>query len=112
MLKLRPNFVKHLFKKAYSSAPANETSSFDFGRERSMNLVQIIGRVGQDPKIGGTPIFNSVEDLTSIDKKKKVVMFSLATNEYNGLDEKGSVKTRVDWHRICVCFFVQIKKII
>ena len=67
-----------------------------------MNLVQIIGRVGQDPKIGG---ISTDLDLNEI-KSRKVVMFSLATNEYNGLEENKSIRTRVDWHRICVYFFV------
>ena len=41
------------------------------GRERSLNRVQLIGRVGADPKVGGT-------------QKHKVVLFNLATNEYAG----------------------------
>jgi len=111
MFKLRPNLVSQLFKKAYSSAaPVPETGSLDFGKERSMNLVQIIGRVGQDPKIGG--ISKDVDTEFIEQKSRKVVMFSVATNEYNGLDEKGSIRTRVDWHRICVIFLIVILLIV
>lgn len=60
------------------------------GRERSLNRIQLIGRVGADPKIGGTP-------------RNKVVTFNIATNEYAGTNTtNGEVKQRVDWHRIAV----------
>lgn len=60
------------------------------GRERSLNRIQLIGRVGADPKIGGN-------------QRYKVVTFNLATNEYAGTDTKsGQVKQRVDWHRIAI----------
>jgi single-strand DNA-binding protein len=60
------------------------------GRERSLNRIQLIGRVGADPKVGGT-------------KQHKVVLFNLATNEYAGTNTaNGEIKQRVDWHRIAV----------
>jgi single-strand DNA-binding protein len=60
------------------------------GRERSLNRVQLIGRVGADPKVGGT-------------QRHKVVTFNLATNEYAGMNtNSGEVKQRVDWHRIAI----------
>ena len=60
------------------------------GRERSLNRVQLIGRVGADPKVGGT-------------QKHKVITFNLATNEYAGTNtNNGEVKQRVDWHRVAV----------
>jgi single-strand DNA-binding protein len=60
------------------------------GRERSLNRIQLIGRVGADPKIGGTP-------------RNKVVTFNLATNEYAGTNTtNGEIKQRVDWHRIAI----------
>ncbi|CAF3301527.1 unnamed protein product [Rotaria socialis] len=60
------------------------------GRERSLNRVQLIGRVGADPKVGGT-------------ERHKVVTFNLATNEYAGTNTvNGEIKQRVDWHRIAV----------
>ena len=60
------------------------------GRERSLNRIQLIGRVGADPKVGGT-------------QRHKVVTFNLATNEYAGTNTtNGEVKQRVDWHRIAV----------
>jgi len=60
------------------------------GRERSLNRVQLIGRVGADPKVGGT-------------QQHKVITFNLATNEYAGTNTtSGEVKQRVDWHRIAI----------
>ena len=60
------------------------------GRERSLNRVQLIGRIGADPKVGGT-------------QQNKVVTFNLATNEYAGTNTvNGEIKQRVDWHRIAV----------
>lgn len=65
-------------------------------KERCLNQVQLIGRVGQDPRIGGG------EKDENNKSTNKVVLFSLATNEYQGADESGEVKTRVDWHRVAV----------
>jgi single-strand DNA-binding protein len=60
------------------------------GRERSLNRIQLIGRVGADPKVGGT-------------EQHKVVTFNLATNEYAGTNTtSGEIKQRVDWHRIAI----------
>ncbi|CAF1318608.1 unnamed protein product [Rotaria sordida] len=60
------------------------------GRERSLNRIQLIGRVGADPKVGGT-------------QKHKVITFNLATNEYAGTSAtSGEIKQRVDWHRIAI----------
>ena len=60
------------------------------GRERSLNRIQLIGRVGADPKLGGS-------------ERHKVVTFNLATNEYAGTNTtSGDVKQRVDWHRIAI----------
>jgi single-strand DNA-binding protein len=65
-------------------------------KERSLNAIQLIGRVGQDPKVG------EYQSQKNSEKKAKLVMFSLATNEYQGLDESENSKIRVDWHRIAV----------
>jgi hypothetical protein len=60
------------------------------GRERSLNRIQLIGRVGSDPKVGGT-------------QQHKVVTFNIATNEYAGTNTaNGEIKQRVDWHRIAI----------
>jgi hypothetical protein len=67
-----------------------EPTGTSTGRERSLNRVQLIGRVGADPKVGGT-------------ERHKVVTFNLATNEYAGTNTaNGEIKQRVDWHRIAV----------
>ena len=69
----------------HSEVPEGST-----GRERSLNRIQLIGRVGADPKVGGT-------------EQHKVVTFNLATNEYAGTNTtNGEIKQRVDWHRIAV----------
>ena len=77
-------------------------SKIDINRERCLNMVQIIGRVGQDPKIGGHLDADVDGFHSSSEKTKKVVMFSLATNEFQGADKQGDPKTRVDWHRVAV----------
>lgn len=51
------------------------------------NKVQLIGNVGQDPKI------------TTFEDGKKVASFSLATNE-TYKDSNGEKKTRTDWHNL------------
>ncbi|MBA6154805.1 single-stranded DNA-binding protein [Gelidibacter maritimus] len=51
------------------------------------NHVQLIGNVGQDPTI------------TNLENGKKVVRFSLATNEYYK-DAKGEKQTETNWHTV------------
>lgn len=85
MLKLRQFMMKQCLR-SYSSTP--DAVMKEFNTERSLNKIQIIGRVGQDPMVAGS--------------ERKVVMFSLATNEYQGNDESGVAKMRTDWHRISV----------
>lgn len=51
------------------------------------NHVQLIGNVGQEPTI------------TNLDSGKKVVRFSLATNEYYK-DPKGEKQTETNWHTV------------
>lgn len=85
------------------SSTVAEKSEIDSNtsKERSLNHVQLIGRVGQDPRV------SSVNDPA---KKGKVVYFSLATNEYQKMNSKNSemrddddkLSTRTDWHRISV----------
>lgn len=64
-------------------------------KERTLNLIQIIGRVGHNPKVAGRD-----ENNTSEKKLNKVVLFSVATNEYQGMNDNGEAKFRTDWHRI------------
>lgn len=84
--------------RAYSinSNPESATAP-NLKREKSLNLVQLIGRVGQDPKVSVNPNSNEKEK-----KPNRVMLFSLATNEYMGQDENDEQKIRVDWHRIAV----------
>ncbi|OWK59611.1 Single-stranded DNA-binding protein, mitochondrial [Lonchura striata] len=63
--------------------------------ERSMNRVQLLGRVGQDP------IMRQVEG------KNPVTIFSLATNEMwrtgdSEVSQGGDISQKTTWHRISV----------
>ena len=104
MLKIHQFVVKKCIKSYSSAASASaapaEAESENLTKEKSLNHIQLIGRVGQDPKIGG--IHKDPESENTDNKHRKVVMFSLATNGYMGLDDNGFAKNRTDWHRICV----------
>lgn len=51
------------------------------------NHVQLIGHIGEDPKV------------TTLESGRKVARFSLATNEYYK-DGKGEKQTDTNWHTI------------
>ena len=79
-------------------------------RERSLNSVVLIGRVGKDPIVHEREALTKSshsgdrddEAMTKEKETNKVTYFPLATSEYAGLDAKGEAKFRVDWHRIVV----------
>ncbi|XP_064370361.1 wee1-like protein kinase 2 [Dromaius novaehollandiae] len=63
--------------------------------ERSMNRVQLLGRVGQDPV------------MRQVDGKNPVTIFSLATNEMwrtgeSEVTQGGDISQKTTWHRISV----------
>ncbi|KAB0346964.1 hypothetical protein FD754_011821 [Muntiacus muntjak] len=63
--------------------------------ERSLNRVQLLGRVGQDPV------------MRQVEGKNPVTIFSLATNEMwrsgeNEIYQMGDVSQKTTWHRISV----------
>ncbi|KAB0404156.1 hypothetical protein E2I00_018888, partial [Balaenoptera physalus] len=63
--------------------------------ERSLNRVQLLGRVGQDPV------------MRQVEGKNPVTIFSLATNEMwrsgeNETHQMGDVSQKTTWHRISV----------
>ncbi|XP_061108459.1 single-stranded DNA-binding protein, mitochondrial [Conger conger] len=60
--------------------------------EKSMNRVQILGRVGQDPV------------MRQADGKNPVTIFSVATNEMwrSGEAATGDISQKTTWHRISV----------
>ncbi|XP_074024094.1 wee1-like protein kinase 2 isoform X1 [Numenius arquata] len=63
--------------------------------ERSMNRVQLLGRVGQDPV------------MRQVEGKNPVTIFSLATNEMwrtgdSELNQGGDISQKTTWHRISV----------
>ncbi|XP_054242600.1 wee1-like protein kinase 2 [Indicator indicator] len=63
--------------------------------ERSMNRVQLLGRVGQDPI------------MRQVDGKNPVTIFSLATNEMwrtgeSEVTQGGDISQKTTWHRISV----------
>lgn len=67
--------------------------------ERCLNKIELIGRVGQEPKV-----LEKKDDSDQI--ISRLVMFSLATNEPYSINKKtvelGLEKWRTDWHRICI----------
>ncbi|XP_043943984.1 single-stranded DNA-binding protein, mitochondrial isoform X2 [Protopterus annectens] len=72
---------------------SSEVSSFVL--ERSLNRVQLLGRVGQDPV------------MRQVDGKNPVTIFSLATNEMWRSGEAevfqtGDISQKTTWHRISV----------
>ena len=104
-------FAMNLAVRRYSTVAEhlNDNVKVDLnkiGKERCLNMVQLIGRVGQDPKV--TTVDKPVAEEGDADaKKSRVVLFSLATNEYQVKPAKNNevereVKPRVDWHRIAV----------
>ncbi|XP_077292603.1 mitochondrial single stranded DNA-binding protein [Arctopsyche grandis] len=60
----------------------------DLKLEKSLNLVTLLGRVGNDPQKRGT-------------EEHPVVTFSLATH-YNYKYESGDMVQKTEWHRIVV----------
>ena len=93
-------FILNQCIKTYSTqAAVNEKVTYALGKERSLNQIQVIGRVGTEPKTNKSEE-NKDEDAKN--KLKKMVMFTLATNEYQGKNEDGESRTRVDWHRVVV----------
>ncbi|KAL4625022.1 single-stranded DNA-binding protein, mitochondrial [Arapaima gigas] len=62
--------------------------------ERSINRVQVLGRVGQDPL------------MRQVDGRNPVTIFSVATNEMwrsgDGEATQGDVSQKTTWHRISV----------
>ena len=93
-------------KSAYSTQQTliNEKTPFGLGKEKSLNQVQIIGRVGADPKLESKieKLNTTTNDNKEKERERKMATFTLATNEYQGLNEDGESRTRVDWHRIVV----------
>lgn len=99
----------------FSSSPINQQtpnpndsskSIHSVQRERCLNVVNIIGRVGSDPKFiekgKTTEKVQQKESETTQDYSNKAAVFQVATSEYAGMDEKGNPKFRVDWHHIVV----------
>ena len=104
-----------------NSSVRQETKTADerfqnISKERTLNLIQIIGRVGHNPRITGQTNRNDEADKSESQqkesqsnenkepiekaKRKSIVLFSMATNEYQGMDDKAEPKYRTDWHRI------------
>jgi single-strand DNA-binding protein len=71
--------------------------SANWTNERYLNSIKLIGRVGQDPTVYTIGKAGDVAD-----EPKQIVTFSLATNEYKGLNENQEPIYSTDWHRIVV----------
>ncbi|XP_029472660.1 single-stranded DNA-binding protein, mitochondrial [Rhinatrema bivittatum] len=71
------------------------TDSMSLVLERSLNRVQLLGRVGQDPV------------MRQADGRNPVTIFSLATNEMwrsgeNETFQTGDISQKTTWHRVSV----------
>lgn len=71
-------------------------------RERSLNLVSLIGRIGRDPTLVEREKTMGMSEEGEVKEMTRLAVFSMATSEFSGHDTTGKVKFRVDWHRIVV----------
>lgn len=73
-------------------------------RERSLNMVTLIGRVGRDPsRVEKEKTLSGVSATgEEVKETSTLSVFSMATSEYAGMDVNGQAKFRVDWHRVVV----------
>ena len=99
-------FLSQMVRHLKTNASTAESVQPLMQKERSLNQVTLIGRVGQDPKVGESQKKHSdakgVDEDAQKNEKSRVILFSVATNEYQGNDENGNPRVRVDWHRIAV----------
>nr|XP_034984313.1 single-stranded DNA-binding protein, mitochondrial isoform X1 [Zootoca vivipara]XP_034984314.1 single-stranded DNA-binding protein, mitochondrial isoform X1 [Zootoca vivipara] len=88
LLQVMRQFVRH----------ESESTTLPLVLERSLNRIQLLGRVGQDPV------------MRQVEGKNPVTIFSLATNEmwrsgesesFQGVD-RGDITQKTTWHRISV----------
>ncbi|XP_062893341.1 single-stranded DNA-binding protein, mitochondrial isoform X2 [Mobula hypostoma] len=84
-----------IFKVVRQLVRHQATDSSTLVLERSLNRVQLLGRVGQDPV------------MRQVDGKNPVTIFSLATNEMwrSGDSDtlaSGDVSQKTTWHRISI----------
>ncbi|XP_009202254.1 single-stranded DNA-binding protein, mitochondrial isoform X1 [Papio anubis] len=85
--------VTHVVLRQFVRHESETTTSLVL--ERSLNRVQLLGRVGQDPV------------LRQVEGKNPVTIFSLATNEMwrsgdSEVYQMGDVSQKTTWHRISV----------
>jgi single-strand DNA-binding protein len=94
-------FIKRLIlnplRRSLSSETAKNLKPMSY-KERSFNEVQLIGRVGEDPKV----FANETDATENSVKTGKVIAFSLATDEFSGMSEQNEPRYRTDWHRVTV----------
>lgn len=82
--------MNSLFKVAVTKSVRNLST------ETGLNQIQLIGRLGKDPKVS---INQSTKNVSDTFKK---IVFPLATNSYKGRNEEGLAIYNTDWHRIVV----------
>eukprot|EP00795_Rhopilema_esculentum_P005182 gene5183-315_t len=83
---------KATYGRSASRSPMSASSPAQ--TEKCLNSVQLLGRVGQDPKVAG--------------RSRKVVQFSMATTVYyqpsgeQGFASPGGLESKTSWHNIAV----------
>nr|XP_057922008.1 single-stranded DNA-binding protein, mitochondrial [Doryrhamphus excisus] len=73
----------------------NNTTDSSLILERSINRVQLLGRVGQDPV------------MRQVEGRNPVTIFSMATNEMwrtgeNEMSSSGDISQKTTWHRVSI----------
>ncbi|XP_020391657.1 single-stranded DNA-binding protein, mitochondrial [Stegostoma tigrinum] len=86
---------RSIFKVIHQQVQHQVTDASSLILERSLNRVQLLGRVGQDPV------------MRQVDGKNPVTIFSLATNEMwrsgdSDTFTSGDISQKTTWHRVSI----------
>ena len=85
-------FIKPTMRLPLAINAIRRMAEYTGGKEKSLNTVQLLGRVGQDPVIRG--------------EKNPFITFSMATNKSYLLKQTGDMEpqygTKTEWHKISV----------
>ncbi|XP_017266976.1 single-stranded DNA-binding protein, mitochondrial [Kryptolebias marmoratus] len=87
--------LRSFLAQVFRQVVRNRSTDVNFTLERSINRVQLLGRVGQDPV------------MRQVEGRNPVTIFSLATNEMwrsgdGEMTSTGDVSQKTMWHRVSV----------